>query len=184
MKAPNLQYRMSTDVFGLGLYCWNYPMKINDFSTNRDQLRYRPPDYIKRASSRSRFSITSDSTQNRLSTLSEMEEERPLMPRTGISGDNERIQRRVSLRGALGVFFCALVLFILSYLASRSIFYSSSDTVAVDLAYSGTGLIWPLNGSHPTLTSTSECTSESLPTNFRLGAREPKCTLYRAYCCC
>lgn len=94
------------------------------------------------------------------------EEERPLMPRTdNRSGGEERPQRRVTLRGALGVFFCALVLFVLSSLVSRSFFYSRTSAREESVAFDSTDLkgklISPRNGSHPTLTSTSECTSKS-----------------------
>ena len=90
--------------------------------------------------------------------------------------------RKITLKGVVSIFFAAIIVFLLAALTSRTILWedstASSDTdesattsrfeyedvggypaaAAAAAIYSGHGLVNPKNGTHPTQTSTQQCT--------------------------
>lgn len=84
---------------------------------------------------------------------------------------------KITLKGVVGIFFAAVIVFALAAITSRTILWgdssSSSDSVMNKSATSRLaadpepndepsrhGLVKPLNGTHPTLTSTQDCTGD------------------------
>lgn len=72
-----------------------------------------------------------------------------------------------SLKGFLSTFFAVLLLYLLAAMASRVIKWASEDSLTAETVESSlggaegtrlSGLVNPNNGSHPTLTTTADCT--------------------------
>ncbi|CAN0039334.1 unnamed protein product [Ectocarpus fasciculatus] len=108
------------------------------------------------------------------------EEDRPLMQRLRSPGAanaspgarNALKPLPFSLKGFLTTFFAVLLLFLLAAMASRVIKWASDseDSLTADTVESSlggaegahlSGLVNPNNGSHPTLTTTADCTGDT-----------------------
>ena len=123
--------------------------------------------------------------RRRCCKMTTADETRPLIregPTVVVQGYSDHAARKpppddlkITLKGVVCIFFAAIIVFALAAITSRTILWkdsrASSDSRTIesttshlaanaesDDVLSRHGLIKPLNGTHPTLTSTQECT--------------------------